>query len=84
MRANGCLKRNNVSAYIRHTEPGRYIPGRKEIDMEKKKIIDGHRKWTKKSALAWVGAVKDGKAKRGLKYCGAIDYLRHHGKKVGA
>lgn len=63
---------------MRQTEPGRYIPGRKGIGMDKKKIIDGHRKWTKASASEWIARVNNGNAKRGLKYCGAVDYLRKH------
>lgn len=43
-----------------------------------KKIKDGHRKWTKASAEAWVKRVNMGLEKRGLKYCGALDYLRNH------
>ena len=50
--------------------------------MDKKKIIDGHRKWTKASASEWIARVNNGNAKRGLKYCGAVDYLRNHSKEA--
>ena len=55
--------------------------GEKGKIMEKM-IKDGHRKWTKASAKAWVERVNIGIEKPGLKYCSALDYLRNHCQEV--
>lgn len=36
------------------------------------------RKWTKQSAEEYVEKIKKNKAKMGLTYWSAIDYLKHH------
>lgn len=36
------------------------------------------RKWTKQSAEEYVEKIKKKKAKMGLTYWSAIDYLKHH------
>ena len=46
-----------------------------------KKVIRGgkmKRKWTKQSAEVYVEKIKKNKAKMGLTYWSAVDYLKHH------